>query len=238
VPRPRARLLPAPDGTAPASAQWRQLLATTESRILAIGLGLVAAIALALGVGLVVAPVTTLHYGAMIGLNLVIGWGGGVSYGIASGLGRVEVVLCNLLADSAQVLVAYPLFVLGWQELIDVPRLAPMLKRLRAAAESGHARVHRLGIIGLFVFVLVPFWMTGPLVGAVIGFLLGLHPIVNVVVVLSASGVAIAVYAMFLEPLNALASDVHPYALFAVIVGLVGMAWVARLWWKQPRSPR
>jgi len=225
--------VPAPDPTTASPGAWRQLLATTESRILAVGLALTSAIVLALGIGLVLAPVTTLHYGAMIGLNLVIGWGGGVSYGIASGLGRVEVVLCNLLADSVQVLVVYPLFVLGWRQLINIPRLTPMLERLRAAAESGQDSVRRFGIVGLFFFVLVPFWMTGPLVGAVIGFLLGLHPIVNMAVVLSASGVAIALYALFMEPLNAWAAAVHPYALFAVIVVLAGLAWVVRRWWKR-----
>ena len=76
--------MPAPDPTTASPGAWRQLLATTESRILAVGLALTSAIVLALGIGLVLAPVTTLHYGAMIGLNLVIGWGGGVSYGIAS----------------------------------------------------------------------------------------------------------------------------------------------------------
>lgn len=225
--------MPVPEPTTAPPSAWRQVLATTESRILAVGLALTMAVALALGIGLVLAPATTLHYGAMIGLNLVIGWGGGVSYGIASGLGRVEVVLCNLLADGVQVLVVFPLFVLGWRQLISIPRLTPMLERLRLAAESGQDGVRRFGIVGLFLFVLVPFWMTGPLVGAVIGFLLGLHPVVNLAVVLSASGVAIALYALFLEPLNAWAAVVHPYALFAVIVVLAVLAWVARRLWKR-----
>ncbi|HSQ71008.1 MAG TPA: small multi-drug export protein [Rubrivivax sp.] len=210
---------------------WRQLLDSIESRILVFGLAMVLAIVLAAGVGLILAPVTTLHYAAIIGLNLVIGWGGGVSYGLASGLGLFEVVLCNLVADSLQVLVVFPLFVLGWRQLIDIRRLAPILQRLRAAAESQQDAVRRFGIAGLFLFVLVPFWMTGPLVGAVIGFLIGLHPVVNLAVVLSATGLAIFLYALFLEPLNAWASAVHPYAVFAVIVVLALLAWLARRWW-------
>jgi len=210
---------------------WRQLLASTESRILVFGLAMVLAIVLAAGIGLILEPVTTGHYAAMIGLNLVIGWGGGVSYGLASGLGPFEVVLCNLVADSVQVLVVFPLFVMGWRQLIDVRRLAPMLQRLRAAAESRQDVVRRFGIAGLFLFVLVPFWMTGPLVGAIIGFLLGLNPVVNLLVVLSATGLAIYLYALFLEPLNAWASAVHPYAVFVVIVTLAVLAWLARRWW-------
>ena len=212
---------------------WRQLLASTESRILVFGLAMVLAIVLAAGIGLILEPVTTGHYAAMIGLNLVIGWGGGVSYGLASGLGPFEVVLCNLVADSVQVLVVFPLFVMGWRQLIDIRRLAPMLQRLRAAAESRQDVVRRFGIAGLFLFVLVPFWMTGPLVGAIIGFLIGLHPFVNLLVVLSATGLAIYLYALFLEPLNAWASAVHPYAVFGVIVALAMLAWLARRWWRR-----
>jgi uncharacterized membrane protein len=73
--------------------------------------------------------------------------------------------------------------------------------------------------------------MTGPLVGAIIGFLLGLNPVVNLLVVLSATGLAIYLYALFLEPLNAWASAVHPYAVFVVIVTLAVLAWLARRWW-------
>ena len=97
--------------------------------------------------------------------------------------------------------------------------------------------MRRFGIAGLFLFVLVPFWMTGPLVGAIIGFLIGLHPVVNLLVVLSATGLAIFLYALFLEPLNAWASAVHPYAVFAVIVTLAVLAWLARRWWLRREAP-
>ena len=55
-------------------------------------------------------------------------------------------------------------------------------------------------------------------------------------VALSASGVAIARHALFMEPLNAWASAVRPYAMFAlivVLVVLVVLASLVRRWWKQ-----
>ncbi len=226
---------PPPPPDAAATPGWRALLARTEGRLLAVGLALTLAIAAAVGIGLMLAPTATLTYAAVIGLNVVIGRAAGMSFGIAGGLGPLEVILCNLVVESAQVLVIYPLFVLGWQQLIDTRRIAPQLARLRAAAESGHGSVRRFGIAGLFLFVFMPFWMTGPVVGAIIGFLLGLHTAVNLGVVLSATALAIVVYARLFEQVDAWAAALHPYAVFGVIVGLVAVAAVVRRWLQ--RSP-
>jgi hypothetical protein len=81
--------------------------------------------------------------------------------------------------------------------------------------------VRKLGIAGLFVFVFAPFWMTGPVVGAIIGFLIGLRPWVNLAVVLISTYIAIGVWALLLNELNIWASTVNqfaPYALFVAIV--------------------
>jgi uncharacterized membrane protein len=232
---PPAHTPPPPPG-APATAGWRQLLARTEGRLLAVGLTLTLAIAVAVGIGLMLAPAETLNYAAVIGLNLVIGRAAGMSFGIASGLGPLEVILCNLAVESAQVLVVYPLFVLGWQQLIDTRRIAPHLERLRAVADSGHGNIRRFGIAGLFVFVFMPFWMTGPVVGAIIGFLLGLHTAVNLGVVLSATGLAIVLYARLFEQVDTWATAVHPYAVFAVIVALAVLAWLVQRWMRRPSA--
>ncbi|WP_119290937.1 small multi-drug export protein [Azohydromonas sediminis] len=217
------------------TAQWRALVASTEGRVLIVGLTMTLAIAAGVGVGLMLAPRATVDYAALIGLNLVIGRAAGMSYGFASGMGPLEVVIVNLFVESAQVLVVYPLFVLGWRELLDTRRIAPMLGRLRAAAEAGHGRVRRFGVAGLFLFVFMPFWMTGPVVGAIVGFLLGLRTAVNLAVVLSATALAIVIYARFLDQIDAWASAVHPYAVFAVLVALAVLAWGVQRWMRRAR---
>lgn len=218
----------------PAAAPWRSLLARTEGRLLAVGLAMGLAITAGVGIGLMLAPAATPHYAAVIGLNLVVGRAAGMSYGLAAGLGPLEVVLCNIAVETAQVLVVYPLFVLGWQELIDTRRVAPVLERLRAAAESGHGGVRRFGILGLFVFVFMPFWMTGPVVGAIIGFLLGMRPALILSVVLSATALAIVVYARFLAQAERWLAAVHPYAVFGIILTFAAVAWLVRRWMGPP----
>ena len=112
------------------------------------------------------------------------------------------------LIFAASLLVA----VIGWVLQYTLPG-----KRMRDRGVSNSTLVIAVmvGIVGFFVV---------PVVGAIIGFLIGLRPAVNLAVVLSATGLAIVIYARFLEQMDAWASAVHPYAVFALIVAGVRLA--------------
>lgn len=200
------------------------LFSSTEGRLLGIGLTLSALMLLAFGVGWQLFPDQVLVYATMTGLNLIIGRAAGMSFGYASGLGHALVIPLNMLVESIQVLVVYPLFALSWRQLISLRALKPYLSRLHGAAESRSDLVQKFGIIGLFVFVFAPFWMTGPVVGAIIGFLIGLRPLTNLVVVLSATYVAIGVWGLLLNELNAWAATFNRFALFALVLALMLIA--------------
>ncbi|MBM4181426.1 MAG: small multi-drug export protein [Betaproteobacteria bacterium] len=205
------------------------LMSSTEGRLLGIGLALSVLMLLAFGIGAQMFPDSVLTYAAMTGLNLVIGRAAGMSFGYASGFGHAQVVPINMLVETIQVLVVYPLFALSWRQLIRLPQLEASLARLRHAAELRGDTVRRFGIAGLFVFVFLPFWMTGPVVGAIIGFLIGLRPWVNMGVVLVATYVAIGVWALLLNELSAWAATVNrfaPYALFVAIVLIAGVMYL------------
>jgi hypothetical protein len=97
---------------------------------------------------------------------------------------------------------------------------------MQHAAETHGGTVRKFGIAGLFAFVFVPFWMTGPVVGAIIGFLIGLRPWVNLGVVLGSTYIAIGIWALLLNELNVWAATVNqyaPYALFLAIVFIAGV---------------
>lgn len=88
-------------------------------------------------------------------------------------------------------------------------------------AEIRQPWVRRFGILGLFLFVFVPLWMTFPVVGAVMGFLIGLKPRTDVLVVLSATSVAIVLWGLLLDALPDPAGQVHRYA---PVLGTVAVA--------------
>ena len=208
------------------------LFASTEGRMLGVGLALTGLMLLAFGVGWHLYPDRILPYAIMTGLNLIIGREAGMSFGYASGFGHAQVAPLNILVETIQVLVIYPLFVQSTRHLIKLRIMESFITRIQHAAESGGGVVRKFGIAGLFVFVFVPFWMTGPVVGAIIGFLIGLRPWVNLAVVLVSTYIAIGIWALLLNELNVWASAVNqyaPYALFlAIVLIAAAMQWVGR----------
>jgi hypothetical protein len=81
--------------------------------------------------------------------------------------------------------------------------------------------VRRYGIIGLFAFVWFPFWMTGPVIGCVIGFLLGLRVWLNMTVVLAGTYVAIFGWAFFLRQFHDRVASYSSYAAMVLMALLV-----------------
>jgi len=202
----------------------KALLTSTEGRMLRIGLLLGAVMVAALGIVSIFSPELTLVFAAMTGLNWLIGRAAGMSFGYANDLTHATVIPANMLIETIQVLVVYPLFVLSLQNLLDLPKLKPLMARLQGSAEARRQAVSRFGIAGLFVFVFMPFWMTGPVVGAIIGFLIGLRPSVNIAVVLSSTYVAIGLWGLLLNELSDWAGTYNRLAPFALVVALALIA--------------
>jgi len=206
-----------------------ELFSSTEGRLLGLGLALTGLMLLAFGIGWHLFPDSVLTYAAMTGLNLTIGRAAGMSFGYASGLGHAQVIPLNMLVETIQVLVVYPLFALSWRHLIKLRGLQPFFTRMQRAAEFRGGAVRKFGIVGLFVFVFVPFWMTGPVVGAIIGFLIGLRAWVNVVVVLGSTYIAIGIWGLLLNELSVWAATVNQFAPYALFLAIVLIAVVIHL---------
>ena len=222
MPGPPA-VMPRPDTVRPPNS-WLRLWNDTEGRILVAGVVLAWLLVLALGIGWLLEPEWTLVFAAMTGLNLLIGRAAGMSFGYANGLDHAIVIGSNVLVETIQVLVIYPLFVLSWRNLVDVRRLQRYLVQVRRSAEANESRVARYGMTGLFVFVFLPFWMTGPVVGSIIGFLIGLKTRQILMTVLAATYVAIGVWALAFEQLNELLATYGRYAAFATVMAFAAAA--------------
>jgi len=229
---------PRPDPDAPAvPLAWRAAFSSPEGRWLALGAVLATLALVGLGAASHWWPEQALTLAAMSGLNLIIGRAAGMAYGYANGLDHLPVIACNVLVETVQVLVVYPLFVLSCRQWLLPPWLSVPLARLRASAEGSHAAVRRFGMAGLFVFVFMPFWMTGPVVGSIMGYLLGLRNRTTLVVVLSGTYLAIGVYALFLDEVDAWASAYGQYAAFLVLVALAALVMVVQRWRTPARLP-
>jgi uncharacterized membrane protein len=214
---------PAPAVDSPPRPGWGQLLKTTEGRILSLGIAIALLGLIAMGVVAFWSLPTSRVIGTLTFTNIIFGRAVSMSIGYAGGYGHVIVVSVNIWVETVLVLLFYPVFVFSIRKLVEFPRLKRFLERTRAAAERHHNKVRRYGIVGLFLFVWVPFWMTGPVVGSAIGYLLGFPAWLTLVVVLTGTYAAMATWAYVLFDIYTRAASFGPWAPILIIVLIILM---------------
>lgn len=189
-----------------------RILASQEGRILLAGLLLTLLYLAGIGVVCLQAPATGRICAAMTMTHVMFGRAAGLSFGYAAEAQDSIVVFVNMAVETLLVLLFYPLFVFSWRKLVEIPALGNFMERTNHAAETHRPVLKKYGVVGLFLFVWFPFWMTGPLVGCAIGFLIGLTFWVNMTVVLGGTYLAIVSWAFLLRELHRRLIGFNPYA--------------------------
>ncbi len=206
---------------------WKQLLATPEGHILEIGLIMALLSITVLGFGYLRFPEKAHVFIGMSTTNILFGRAAGISFGFAFELHNLFVILTNILIETILVLLFYPLFVFSWRSFVVIKPLRRIMKRMRFAAEAHKDTIRKYGIVGLFFFVWLPFWMTGPMVGCAVGYLLGLHHWKNLIIVLSSTYLAIICWALLLRSIHDRVSKYSPYAsiilVSTIILSIIGI---------------
>lgn len=202
---------------------------TQELQILFLGLVLALVYSIGLGFYLFTQPEKGSTLVAVTTTNLILGRAPGMALAYSGGFGILQVSLVNMAIETFQVLIFYPLFVLSWNHLLEIRILSRTMKNIHSVAEARKHWIQKYGIIGLFIFVFFPFWMTGPVVGCVIGFLIGLRPWTNMVVVLGGTYVAVVVWAFLLNEVHIWAAEFGSFVPVVMILGIVLVMVIHRL---------
>lgn len=190
---------------------WDSPLKSTEGLILKIGVGMTLIYAISLVIGLKLSPAIFQPLIAMATTNIFLGRATAISLGYTMGLQQNIIVPFIMFNETILVLLWFPLFVFSIRYFLVIPALENIMKRIKKMAESNYPTIRKYGIFGLFIFVWFPFWMTGPVVGCIIGYFLGLRPMINIFVVLSGTYIAIFCWAIFLRKLYDKVSIYNPY---------------------------
>ncbi len=161
---------------------------------------------------------------SMTGTHLIGGRAAGLTWGYHHNLPSWLVIGANMAIETFLVLLFYPLFVLSYRSLIVIGPLRDALERAQNAAEAQRGVVTKLGAVGLLLFVWFPFWMTGPLVGSVIGFLIGLPTALNLAIVLLGTYAAILCWGLVLQHAYSYVERLGPYVSFAVVAVVILLA--------------
>jgi len=203
---------------------YAELLRNSEGAILLFGMSLVVGYVALLIIVWLFFPH---YYSALAGImvsNAVLGRLVGLGVGFASDLGFFPNVFFNVYVESTLVLLFYPLFILSWNRLLNFETLRRWADRLHGSAERYRGKINRYGVIGLFLFVLFPFWMTGPIVGAIIGYLMGLRHRVTLSVVIAGTFFATMVWAWLLKHVQAWAATFDERAPWLIVFAIVTVA--------------
>ncbi|OHB59586.1 MAG: hypothetical protein A2173_07700 [Planctomycetes bacterium RBG_13_44_8b] len=195
----------------------RTLLNSPEGRCLLLGAALAFIFILWLGIKVLRSPEGSQALIGMVATQVMFGRAVGLAFGYSMGLTHSMVIPVCIIIETILVLIFYPLFVFSWRHLLVIKQLKNMFERIRKTAEAHKDIVIKYGIAGLFLFVWFPLWMTGPLVGCVIGFMIGLQTWLNMLVVLAGTYVAILGWAVFLQRFYGFISS---YSSYAIIVPL------------------
>ena len=199
------------------------LLTQSEGRLLMVGVALAFVYAFWLGTKMLYSPEDSQALVGMTAAQIIFGRAAGMALGYSLDLKHSTIIPICIVIETILVLIFYPLFVLSWRRLLVVKWLKNIFERIRNAAEANKDIVRRYGIIGLFVFVWFPFWMTGPVVGCVIGFFLNLRVWVIMTAVLAGTVAAIFGWAFFLHNLLDQTASYSPYAAMVLMILLIAM---------------
>ncbi len=93
------------------------------------------------------------------------------------------IVLLATYVDMLVVFILYPMMVFSYDHFFERRFFQKHMKPLFESVQKSVTRFRSHKIIGVFLFVWFPFWMTGVIIGSLLGFLLGLRPWVNMVTV-------------------------------------------------------
>lgn len=187
--------------TAVTGAAWGVLFATSRSQALAVLAGL-----------------ATLVYA---------GKEAGIPVGMAAGANAAVMGVFVLLTDTAATCFIYPPLHHAIRTLLPKQNwIGAYLRHVHERATTSRALVARYGTWGLFLFMLVPFAINGPLFGAILGRVMGLRARQIVPTLIAAIAVTTlawtAIYGFSFPVVEAINPTLPKLITGAILVGVVG----------------
>ncbi len=103
----------------------------------------------------------------------------GVGLCIIQELGAFSTIFYNFYLEVMVVLFTYSAFVLTTTNYLRVEWVTRAMERIAVTAFTQKKKIERFGWIGIFLFVMIPLPVTGPVVGSIIGYMIRLSLLKN-----------------------------------------------------------
>ena len=150
----------------------RTLYNSSEGQILIVGILMALLLVGTIGYYLITDPIMSRTLGLVFVAHTFGGRAAGIGLCIIAELNSLVTVLYNFYLEVLIVCWTYSLFVLSINNYIKFRGLRLYSLRLERKARRHKDKIANYGWIGLFLFVMVPFPATGPVIGSIIGYLL------------------------------------------------------------------
>jgi len=162
--------------------------------------------------------------------HLLAGRAISIAQGTQIGLPKPVITLVATYADVMAMFVVYPLFVYSYEHFFEgrffQKRMLPMLE----SAEKHVGSMRQFKIVGVFAFVWLPFWMTGIIVGSIVGYLLGLRHWVTLLVASVAALAAVSTWVYAYDVIFQWLSRIHQEVpLIFTLFLIVAIIWLRLL---------
>ena len=157
----------------------QKLFSTTEGRILCTGLLLSVLLLIVIGYYSYIDIAIAKTLGLAFFAHTFGGRAAGIGLCIMNGFGPIVTIAYNFYLEALIVCFAYSTFVLTTKNYIRVTWVTNFIEKLAKKAEEQKDKVQSFGWIGLFVFVMLPLPVTGPVMGSMIGYMLRVNLVKN-----------------------------------------------------------
>ena len=131
---------------------------------------------------------------ALVLAHIFFGRAGNAGVGLEFGFSPLFLMYQAFVQDFIVMCYLYPVFVRGHSLITRLPAIGKRINRLHEMAVARRDQIRPFGIVGLFLFVAFPFWSTGPIVGVLVGHLMGLRAVIIFATVVVADALATAAW--------------------------------------------
>jgi len=157
----------------------QKIFNTTEGRIFLAGIVLSVLLLMVVGyfavVDMKIAKILVLIFLA----HTLGGRAAGIGLCIMNNFGPLITICYNFYLEVLIVCFTYSIFVLSVNNYIQIPWLLKMMEKISNNALEQKDKIAAYGWIGIFLFVMAPFFMTGPMIGSIIGYMIRIPLVKN-----------------------------------------------------------
>ncbi|MFQ5866485.1 MAG: small multi-drug export protein [bacterium] len=164
------------------------------------------------------------HLLPVILADLLGGRGASISLGLQLGLSQFQVAFISVVFNLTYLFILYPLIMYFYEQIIELKFIGKVFSLTERTAEKHQSKIEKWGALGIAVFVWVPLFSTGSLVGAIIGTLIGMRTSVVICVVILAMVTSAVSWAFAFDHLfefAAGAGKIIPSIFVGLILGIV-----------------